>query len=94
MPKFKRKPDTKIYEAVEWWPNVDHPGVMYDNAYIINDSLFDGEREVREGPYVVTIHSENAHLTPGDWIMREPDGIHYYPIKPDIFAATYEQIEE
>lgn len=46
------------------------------------------------GPaYVVTIHGEKAHLADGDWIIAEPDGQHYYPCKPDIFAATYEPVE-
>lgn len=43
--------------------------------------------------YVVTIHGERATLAPGDWVIREPDGEHYYPCKPDIFEATYEAVE-
>ena len=40
--------------------------------------------------YVVTIHNQKAYLADGDWIIVEPDGVHHYPCKPDIFAATYE----
>ena len=33
---------------------------------------------------------------PGDWVIREPfptaDRL-FYPVKPDIFAATYEKVE-
>ncbi|MDQ3919004.1 MAG: hypothetical protein M3348_11050 [Acidobacteriota bacterium] len=92
MPKFRKKP--VVIEAVQWWPNVDHPAVNYDNAYTVNDAFFGGERLVREGPYVVTIHKEKAHLTPGDWIIPEPDGLHFYPCKPDIFRATYEPVDD
>ena len=45
-------------------------------------------------PYVVTIHDQRCYLSPGDWIIPEPDGVHFYPCKPDIFAATYEPVEE
>ena len=30
---------------------------------------------------------------PGDWIIRGVKG-EFYPVKPDIFAATYESVEE
>jgi hypothetical protein len=43
-------------------------------------------------PYVVTIHDQRVYLSPGDWILPEPDGVHFYPVKPDIFAATYEAV--
>lgn len=45
-------------------------------------------------PYVVTIHGQRCYLSPGDWIVLEPDGVHYYPIKPEIFVARYELIAE
>lgn len=45
--------------------------------------------------HVHTIHNNQAVvLELGDWVIPEPDGIHYYPCKPDIFAATYEKVEE
>jgi hypothetical protein len=30
--------------------------------------------------------------SPGDWIIKGVKG-EYYPCKPDIFAATYEEVE-
>lgn len=42
---------------------------------------------------VTTIHGEKATIVSGDWIMPEPDGEHFYPCKPDIFAATYEAVD-
>lgn len=42
-------------------------------------------------PHVHTMHGEQlVDLEYGDWVVVEPDGIHYYPIKPAVFAATYE----
>jgi len=46
-------------------------------------------------PHVHTIHDDQlVILEVGDYIIPEPDGIHYYPCKPDIFEATYEKVEE
>jgi hypothetical protein len=44
-------------------------------------------------PYVITIHGQSALLADKDWVIEEPDGEHYYPCKPDIFARTYESVE-
>lgn len=42
-------------------------------------------------PHVHTIHGNQVVLLEvGDWIIPEPDGKHFYPVKPDIFEATYE----
>ena len=44
-------------------------------------------------PHVHTIHKgQTVKLEPGDWIIPEPDGKHFYPCKPDIFEATYEEV--
>ena len=45
-------------------------------------------------PHVHTIHNNQVVvLEIGDWIIPEPDGIHFHPCKPDIFKDTYELIE-
>ena len=44
--------------------------------------------------YVITAHGQRVYLVYGDWIVTEPDGRGHYPVKPDIFAATYEPVEE
>jgi len=42
-------------------------------------------------PHVHTIHDNQiVNLEVGDYVMPEPNGVNYYPIKPDIFAATYD----
>jgi hypothetical protein len=43
---------------------------------------------------VTTIHGQWTKVVDGDWILPEPDGEHFYPCKPEIFAATYEPIGE
>lgn len=45
-------------------------------------------------PHLHTIHNnQRVDIVFGDWVMPEPDGEHFYPCKPDIFAATYEKVE-
>ena len=42
-------------------------------------------------PHVHTIHDNQiVILEVGDYIIPEPNGINYYPVKPDIFAETYD----
>lgn len=78
MPKFRKKPIE--IEAVQYTGiGVDPVGVF---------------RTASSAPYVITIHNQLVYILPDDWIVPEPDGKHYYPIKPEIFAASYEPVEE
>lgn len=44
--------------------------------------------------HVHTIHrGQVVNLENGDWIIPESDGEHFYPVKPDVFEATYEPVE-
>ena len=43
-----------------------------------------------EGWYVVTAHGQETTIADGDWIIPEPDGRGFYPVKNDIFLATYD----
>ena len=46
-------------------------------------------------PHVHTIHDNQiVVLEIGDWVMPEPDGEHFYPIKPGILDDSYERIED
>jgi hypothetical protein len=84
MAKFRKRVDVEV-EAVQWFANsgVHHPGVWCD-----------GEGPNAGKPYVITIHNQAAYLEDGDWIVAEPKPHCFYPVKPDIFAATYEAVED
>jgi hypothetical protein len=44
-------------------------------------------------PHVHTIHDNQVvNLEVGDWVIPEPNGINFYPCKPDIFEKTYEEV--
>lgn len=41
--------------------------------------------------HVHTMHKgQTCVLEDGDWIVPEPDGQHFYPVKPDVFARKYQ----
>lgn len=70
---------TATITATQWWKDGDHPAVRIDGT----------------GNPVAWINTlEGGHIvSPGDWIATGVRGEHW-PIKPDIFAATYELVEE
>lgn len=43
-------------------------------------------------PLIMTLEGP-LYVTPGDWIIKGVKG-EFYPVKPDIFAATYEPVED
>ena len=86
MAKYRKIP--VIVEAFLW--SEEHDGVMMRPPDPI-DVDYDTEMEKC---YVTTIHGDRAYLENGDWIIKEPDGVHFYPCKPDIFEATYEPVPE
>lgn len=78
--KFRRKVNTEI-DAEQFVAGVpDVRGVKRDQA--------DGGGR----PFVVTIHNQRCYVEYGDWIVREADGEHFYPIKDHVFKATYESV--
>lgn len=42
---------------------------------------------------VRTVHGEIATVRHGDWIIPDGKPGRFYPCKPDIFAATYDEVE-
>lgn len=82
--KFRKKP--VVIEAIQfdgkfWKPVVDFCGP--ENVVIVgmaNDVFI----RTLEGP---------LGASPGDWIIKGVNG-EFYPCKPDIFAKTYEPVEE
>lgn len=48
----------------------------------------------RQGPHVHTLHEgQQVRLQDGDWVVAEPDGEHYYPIKDAVLRTNYEPVE-
>ena len=77
--KFRKRP--VVIEATQWFKMGDRPAV-YPKRNSASDLW--GYIETLEGQHIVT---------PGDWIITGIKG-ERYPCKPDIFAATYEEVKE
>lgn len=57
-----------------------------DGSFISSESIKPHLHTMHEGQFVV--------LEDGDWIVPEPDGIHYYPIKDAVMKKTYRPLPE
>jgi hypothetical protein len=85
---YRRKPT--VVGAEQWWPGKEVTGVAYEEDYTTED--LDGERRVRQRPYVVTPHGQRAYLAPGNWVLTEFNVQGFYPCEDDVFRATYEPV--
>jgi hypothetical protein len=92
MAKFRKRP--VVIDAEQWFPNKEVPGVSFEPYSVTIGGRGHGEQTFEQPPkpYVTTIHGQRAYLAPGDWVITEPDGVHHYPCKPDIFEASYEPL--
>ena len=81
MAKYRKRP--VVIEAVQYTHGMKSPprGVCF-----CNDVPLGGH------PHCHTLEGHHQ-VTPGDWIITGIKG-EVYPCKPDIFAATYELVEE
>jgi len=76
----------EMLEAVMFGDNSLPNGLLFGSASSKDDKIRDWFGSV------TTIHGQETRVTIGDWIITEPDGIHFYPCQPDIFAATYDKL--
>lgn len=85
--KYRRKP-TEI-TAVLYAADESNQGEIIAANY----GLWGGAGGRGELIGMTTIHGDRAYARPGDWIASEPESGRFYPIKPDVFEATYEPVE-
>ena len=98
MPKFRKKP-VEI-EAMQWdgshasidaicdWANggddsYDDPTVTYGYSDV---------DDVHEDSVSIWTLEGDMRVSPNDYVIKGVAG-EFYPCKPDIFAATYEEVE-
>ena len=89
MPKFRKKP--VVIEAVRWTGknSVDEVGEFLNG---VEDVLFHNPYD-KDGFITIPTLEGTMTVSPGDWIIRGVKG-EYYPCKPDIFEATYEEVKD
>lgn len=90
--KFRKKP--VVIEAVQWtgknWDSIEK--FAGERAQLVVKYSSDGRYLEYSRLQIDTL--EGTHVASlGDWIIKGPKG-EFYPCKPDIFAATYEPVEE
>lgn len=102
--KFRKKP--VVIEATQWFKNGDHPLDGDDKRmegavvrYFRHPDIKDDDRcqlcdrAMIDHGWIDTLESPDGfRVCPGDWIIT---GVHneMYPIKPAIFADTYERAD-
>ncbi|MCH8476294.1 MAG: PGDYG domain-containing protein [Opitutales bacterium] len=86
MPRFRKKP--VVIEAVIYEPGLEDGFIVGGRYY---DKLGDVPRAMGRKPAIKTLEGHHE-ISPGDWIITGIKG-ERYPCKPDIFEATYEQVE-
>ena len=85
--KFRKKP--VVVEAMQWDGSVE--SIDEINSKFGKDVEY---YAYEDGVYASCITLEDdLTVSPNDWIIKGIKG-EVYPCKPDIFAATYEQVEE
>lgn len=82
MPRFRKRP--VVIEAWQIVPGQPFPPEIVGQPGISTNS-YTGE---------VFVNTLEGYMTakPGDWIIKGVKG-EFYPCKPNIFAATYEEVE-
>ena len=91
MGKYQRSPEQTpaIFEANQWNGDADHlvPGMSESFRADDDGALWPVYQ-------VTTIQGVEVAVMPGDYVIQEPDGIHYYPCKADIFEQRYMPVSD
>jgi hypothetical protein len=81
MARYRKKP--VVIEAVQYTAAAPNAAIAF---------LGGACRANEIGPLIATLEGE-MQVSDGDWIIKGVKG-EFYPCKPDIFAATYEAVED
>ena len=82
MAKYRKKP--VVIEAIQW-TGANHAEVI---DFMSGDSL-----DFRDEGLFIHTREGDMYAAPGDWIIKGVKG-EFYPCKPEIFAQTYEPVED
>ena len=90
--KYRKKP--VVIEAVRWTGSnrEEIQDFCGNDAYFLPTG-WDSDGYVTEWTLIVHTHGGIRFTSEGDYIIRCINGEHY-PCEPDVFAKTYEEVEE
>ena len=93
--KFRKKP--VVIEAVQFAGGPDGANAVFDTFDITGakfvPDLFNADDPLGVGLISIPTLEGTMFASKGDWIIRGVKG-EFYPVKPDIFDATYEAVVE
>jgi hypothetical protein len=85
--RYRKKP--VITEAIQWTgENIEEIWDWGGTAGIYGPTEKNPDQLI-----LTTIHGEQAIARIDDWVLPEPVRDRFYPVKPEIFEATYEKVE-
>lgn len=87
MSKYRKKP--VVIEAVQFDGTNRREVLSFIYPGMSDDALRGAE--VMALPVVIGTLEGDMTVSPGDYVIRGVQG-EFYPCKPDIFAATYEEV--
>lgn len=88
MPLFRKKP---VVISAEQFDSKTRLYALPEGMKLWPDERGDSPRDMSWG-YIDTLEGR-MHVQHGDWIITGVKG-EKYPCKPDIFAATYEAVDD
>jgi hypothetical protein len=92
MQRFRKKPvviEAARYDGNNGWRINDWSGGRCVDSPVLDPSV-----DNPSGAYLQIPTLEGVMIaTPGDWIIKGVKG-EFYPCKPDIFKATYEEVTD
>ena len=95
MPKFRKKP--VVVEVVRWTGSNLEEIRNFVGGDLIEDwmEFFDIKRELKKMLVSIAINTLEGTMMVnyGDYIIKGVNN-EFYPCKPDIFLATYEEVAE
>lgn len=95
MGRFRKKP--VVIEALQWVGDKEAARAfirLEEHPFSEPIGYFPPSRRYRfdaDGRIAISTLEGVMHANPGDWIIKGVAG-EFYPCKPDIFAATYEEV--
>lgn len=85
-PRYRKK--AVVIEAMQYDGTNEDAILAWATRYSMDDPI---ERGV-SGIFINTLEGQ-MKVSLGDWVIKGVQG-EFYPVKPDIFEATYELVEE
>lgn len=88
MTKYRKKP--VLIEAIQF----DGTNVQEIWEKFGADGIYGPTETNPDYLILTTVHGDEAPARAGDWVIPDGKPGTFYPCKPDIFAATYDEVTE